>query len=198
MATLISGSTGVDKIQDGTIVNADIASGAAIAGSKINGSFGKVLQVVSTTKTDTYSVSLPITTQSGDVTGLTAAITPSATSSKVLVTVSLSMDVSSLVHSGYFTVFRGGSISSFVGSSVGSRQPVSAGCVNGDQGPDLSTTTITFLDSPATTSATTYSVRLSHNNGSTTTVYLNQSWHDNDSYYSARSASSITLMEIGA
>ena len=44
MATLISGSTGVDKIQDGTITNADIASGAAIAGSKINGSFGKVLQ----------------------------------------------------------------------------------------------------------------------------------------------------------
>ena len=171
----------------------------AIDGSNLTGvSGGKVLQVVSTTKTDTYSASLGITVQSGDVTGLTAAITPSATSSKVLVTVSISMDVSSLVHSGYFTVFRGGSISSFVGASPGSRQAVSAGVINGEQGPELSTATITFLDSPATTSATTYSVRLSHNNGSTTTVYLNQSWHDNDSYYSARSASSITLMEIGA
>ena len=114
------------------------------------------------------------------------------------VTASISMDVSSLVHSGYFTVFRGGSISSFVGTSPGSRQPVSGGCVNGDQGPDLSTATVTFLDSPATTSATTYSVRLSHNNGSTTTVFLNRSFHNNDSYYDARSASSITLMEIGA
>ncbi len=195
-------------IATGTIVDADVndlaaskLTGAlpAISGAALTGiSGGKVLQVVSTTKTDTYSTSLAITTQSGDVTGLTAAITPSATSSKVLVKVSLSMDVSSLVHSGYFTVFRGGSISSFVGSSVGSRQPVSAGVINGEQGPELSTATITFLDSPATTSATTYSVRLSHNNGSTTTVYLNRSWHDNNSYYSARSASSITLMEIGA
>ena len=35
MATLISGSTGVNKITDGTITNADIASGAAIAESKL-------------------------------------------------------------------------------------------------------------------------------------------------------------------
>ena len=49
MPTEISGSTGVNKIQDNTIVNADINSSAAIAGSKISGSFGKVLQVVQTT-----------------------------------------------------------------------------------------------------------------------------------------------------
>ena len=35
MATLISGSTGVNKITDGTIVNADIASSGAIARSKL-------------------------------------------------------------------------------------------------------------------------------------------------------------------
>ena len=35
MPTEISGSTGVDKIQDGTIVNADINSSAAIAGTKL-------------------------------------------------------------------------------------------------------------------------------------------------------------------
>ena len=35
MPTLISGSTGVNKITDGTIVNADIASGGAIARSKL-------------------------------------------------------------------------------------------------------------------------------------------------------------------
>ena len=45
MPTEISGSTGVNKIQDGTIVNADINSSAAIAGSKINESFGKVIQM---------------------------------------------------------------------------------------------------------------------------------------------------------
>ena len=46
MATLISGSTGVDKIQDGTIVNADINSSAAIAGTKLVMPTGSVLQVV--------------------------------------------------------------------------------------------------------------------------------------------------------
>ena len=44
MPTEISGSTGVNKIQDNTIVNADINSSAAIAGSKISGGTGKVLQ----------------------------------------------------------------------------------------------------------------------------------------------------------
>ena len=81
MATLISGSTGVDKIQDGTIVNADIASGAAIAGSKLVMPTGSVLQVVSTTSTSNFTTS---STSYAD-TGFTASITPSATSSKVLV-----------------------------------------------------------------------------------------------------------------
>ena len=48
MATLISGSTGVNKITDGTITNADIASGAAIAGTKLVMPTGSVLQVVHT------------------------------------------------------------------------------------------------------------------------------------------------------
>ena len=47
MPTEISGSTGVNKIQDNTIVNADINSSAAIAGSKISGGTGKVLQIKS-------------------------------------------------------------------------------------------------------------------------------------------------------
>ena len=37
MPTEISGSTGVNKIQDGTVVNADINSSAAIDASKLTG-----------------------------------------------------------------------------------------------------------------------------------------------------------------
>ena len=43
MPTEISGSTGVNKIQDGTVVNADINSSAAIASSKISGA-GKLIK----------------------------------------------------------------------------------------------------------------------------------------------------------
>ena len=48
MPTEISGSTGVNKIQDNTIVNADINSSAAIAGTKLVMPTGSVLQVVHT------------------------------------------------------------------------------------------------------------------------------------------------------
>lgn len=83
MPTEISGSTGVDKIQDGTVVNADINSSAAIAGSKLVMPTGSVLQVQSATWTGS------VTTTSGTLaaTGLSCSITPSSTSSKIVITV---------------------------------------------------------------------------------------------------------------
>ena len=47
MPTEISGSTGVNKIQDGTVVNADIASNAAIVSTKLSPASGEVVQVQS-------------------------------------------------------------------------------------------------------------------------------------------------------
>ena len=53
-----------------------------------------------------------------------------------------------------------------------------------------------FVDSPSTTSATTYSVSVG-GNGSTT-IYINRVSRDNDgTNEDARTASSIILMEIG-
>jgi hypothetical protein len=83
MPTLISGSTGVNKITDGTIVNADIASGAAIAGSKLVMPTGSVLQVVATA----FEGSITTTSTTHAATGLSCTITPSSSSSKILVTV---------------------------------------------------------------------------------------------------------------
>ena len=54
MPTLISGSTGVNKIQDGTITNADINASAAIAGTKLVMPVGTIVQRVST-QGETYS-----------------------------------------------------------------------------------------------------------------------------------------------
>ena len=71
-------------ITDGIITNADIASGAAIAQSKIAGSFGKVLQVVAAD----YSTNVEVSTTTYADSGLTASITPSSTSNKVLILIS--------------------------------------------------------------------------------------------------------------
>ena len=82
MPTEISGSTGVNKIQDNTIVNADINSSAAIAGSKLVMPTGSVLQVVQ----QVHHTFTQINNSSSYVdTGLTQAITPSSSSNKILV-----------------------------------------------------------------------------------------------------------------
>ena len=82
MPTEISGSTGVNKIQDGTVVDADINSSAAIAGSKLVMPTGSVLQVV----TDTGSTTnLTATTTESDI-GLSLNITPQTGSSILLLT----------------------------------------------------------------------------------------------------------------
>jgi len=82
MATLISGSTGVNKITDGTITNADIASGAAIAGAKLVMPTGSVLQVLSTQTNATITT----TSTEYQTTNWYLDITPISTSSKILVT----------------------------------------------------------------------------------------------------------------
>ena len=73
MPTEISGSTGVNKIQDGTVVAGDLASSVAL---------GKVLQVKVGTSTATATQDIATTTYT-DIDGMSATITPSA-GSKIL------------------------------------------------------------------------------------------------------------------
>lgn len=53
-----------------------------------------------------------------------------------------------------------------------------------------------YLDSPATTSATTYAVQTRTNATVGGTVYVNRSALDSDDAYNTRGASSITVMEV--
>ena len=71
-------------ITDGTIAAADIASGAITAAKLASGVGGKVLQVV----TADYSTSVEVSTTTYADSGLTASITPSSTSNKVLILIS--------------------------------------------------------------------------------------------------------------
>ena len=80
MPTEISGSTGVNKIQDGTVVNADINSSAAIAGSKLVMPTGSVLQVI---HSDLSTQTNIISSGFADI-SLSANITPSKSELKIL------------------------------------------------------------------------------------------------------------------
>ena len=96
MPTLISGSTGIDKVQDssitsakiadGAITNTDINASAAIVGSKLVMPTGSVLQVQSYYHKTAFAST---TNSSTAATGVKKSITPSATSSKILVLVNI-------------------------------------------------------------------------------------------------------------
>jgi len=155
---------------------------------------GSVLQVVSTTLNTTFSASVGTGSLSGDVTGLTPSITPKFSTSKILVLVNLTGGTNGGIYN--FALFRNGSqITAASGASAGSRLLISSSAANGGTGSEEGAS-FNYLDSPATTSAVTYSVRLGADTGGTQTLYINRSQDDANAGYANRGASTITLMEI--
>jgi phage/plasmid primase-like uncharacterized protein len=157
--------------------------------NNLRGAF-RILQVVSTTKTDTFSASLAAGA-TADITGLTATITPSATSSLVLVVASVGKGT----YGGI--VLKRGATEIGIATAVSNRNALSAVNVGASNNYPTSQTMI-FLDSPATTSATTYTVALHSAETTTQTAYCNRSDTDTDSGATSRTASTITVMEISA
>ena len=178
-------------ITDGTIVNADINASAAIAGTKLSGA-GKVLQVVSTVKSDTFTLSSSTFT---DITGMSVSITPSSASNKILVLANVNHVGTQSVSSSAIRLLRG-STAIAIGDTAGSRTRSSGGANFANYGVTLTGDSIMFFDSPATTSSTTYKIQIMDYNASG--AYVNRSSVDTDANYGKRSISSITVMEIAA
>ena len=179
-------------ITDGTIVNADINASAAIDSTKLTG-VGKVLQVVQTVKTDTNSWSSAVTRTD---TGLSASITPSASANKILVLWQLNTGWSNSGSQSFMHLDRGGTEIN-LGDAAGTKKSANAQTlfVSAD---DYMTITFSgmFLDSPSTTSSTTYKLQIS---SATTggTRYINRSGRDGDyTNYDGRFVSNIILMEV--
>ena len=156
--------------------------------SAVQASAGKVLQVVSTTKTDTFSTT---STSYVDVTGLSVSITPSSATSKILVIASLSGGESA----GWGFQLVRGSTAICIGDSGGGSRMQGTGGVSTRDTNGLNNPSANFLDSPATTSATTYKVQMY---APSLTAYLNRTYGDLNANYTVRSASTITVMEIAA
>jgi hypothetical protein len=157
----------------------------------VGGGGGKVLQVVSTVLDDTFSASSASFT---DVTGLSRAITPSSATSKILVMVQLSASQAVGVNRCMFRMMRD-STAINVGVINGSRIRATSGVGVGND-TLVDTGTMIFLDSPSTTSSTTYKVQGIVGAGSGS-FYVNRSYTWNDDG-NATYTSTITCMEIGA
>tara|TARA_Y100000052_G_C2907075_1_gene60234 strand:+ start:43 stop:576 length:534 start_codon:yes stop_codon:yes gene_type:complete len=170
-------------------VNSIVPSGGLPSGSN-----GGIIQVKQAVKTDVFN-----TTSSSfvDVTGLSVAITPSSNSNKVLVQVNLGMVSGEQVAYAGFRVLRGSTAIGVGSTASGSR--VNVGFVaNHNRDSDWNSeggVFYQFLDSPATTSATTYKLQV-YSGYQSKSININRSEPNDDAAYNQRTASSITVMEV--
>jgi len=157
---------------------------------------GAVLQTLSMTKNTASSIS----SSSFADTGLTLNITPSSTSSKVLITGFV--NVAEDYFRSYIIVTRDGT-SLAVGEARGSRPQVysSSTTTNGWDVFDISPIPINILDSPNTTSQVNYKIQYKDyqgtDNDSSAIAYINRCHNDrNSSIYDPRTVSVLTVQEI--
>jgi hypothetical protein len=192
--TLPTGTdTLVGKATTDTLTNKSIAATqltGTIAASALPA--GSVLQVVSTTKTDTFSTA---STTYVDITGLSVSITPRSASNKILIIYNYQTTSIGGVTAAFSRLMRD-STAIAIGDAAGSRNRGTASAYVGDAA--LSTNGFVllsgnFLDSPSTTSALTYKVQMYTQSG---TAYVNRSISDADNSTNQRNAASITVMEI--
>jgi len=151
---------------------------------------GKILQLLSTTKTDTFSTT---STSYVDVTGLSVSITPTATNSNILVISDISLNPDNNYECFYQLVRDSTPIG---GGTAVSLRPSGFGSFFTRDLYGTVKSSGTFLDSPASTSALTYKVQLAVRSGGTTRV--NTTATDVDAVYNARTSSTITVMEVSA
>ena len=157
----------------------------------LRGAF-RVLQVVTATKTDTFTMA---STTYADVTGLSVSITPSSATNKILVMAQVSAMGSVNTALGYGQFVRG-STAIGIGDASGSRVQSTFVIPFGGVSSSLFTESPMFLDSPATTSATTYKIQIRSENANT--IYVNRSEQDANNVAGGRPISTITVMEISA
>ena len=178
-----SGSNNIVLAADGSTTISNLSGG------------GKILQVVQTVKTDVVSRG----GSSGQdalaaISGFSVNITPSATSSKILVLVNIKQGSTSFGYARY-QLYRD-STPIYLGDTVSGKTSLSSfNNVDNDYGMNF--VTENFLDSPNTTSQITYQVYWGARTDSGKIAYLNRTSHDSGGY-AVRTASSITAMEVAA
>ena len=222
MTVTINGSgvvTGVTTLPDGIVTNDDLAgsiaegklagsipvSKIATTGSASSSTFlsgtgawasaggGKLLAYMPTTSAVTLATQASTTsTTYADVSGASVAITPSATSSKILVIANAAINNATGGYSTYVQLVRG-STPIGNGTAVGTAYAC-FGFFEGSAGSSgswASNCSIAYIDSPSSTSAVTYKIQMAVNGG---TGYIGGASGTGNG--TGRSATNITLLEL--
>ena len=154
---------------------------------------GAVLQVVSATKTDKQSTT---SATPSDVTGLSVSITPTSTSSKILVMTNINYGGANNFYGAFFVKRNSTDI---VLSTVGTGNQINStfgvGGDSSDAAFKLEGIAHSYIDSPATTSAVTYKVQFA-STWTSIALIVNGTGSTNDAAYIVGGTSTITVMEI--
>ena len=177
------------------VLNSSSISGLAAVGGLSSPQTGSVIQVVSTTKTDVFSMSSSGTATA--ITGLSVTITPTSATSNVFVFGQVTGSMASTTYGWHIVLYKNGSVITGATGDSGNSQPRATSGMFHNYAYGSETIPFTYFDSPATTSATTYQIYTFQEPGST--FYINRP--GNVTYTDGRSAnyiSTITVMEIAA
>ena len=166
-----------------------------VDGAPTNGGGGIIQIVHVNTSTHTYDTS----TSYVDLTDVTATITPKFSSSKVLIQCTLAVSKENN-HSFLGRIVRNGSV---ITGSGGGAESGHGNQIDGVWWNIRTTTyspnpfTVSYLDSPSSTSAITYKAQGKTTN-STYPFAINRTVSSNDQEYATPAFSMITLMEVSA
>jgi len=156
---------------------------------------GKILQVKQAVKLDKQTIQSQTLV---DITGMSVSITPSSTSSKILVNYSLVVFANAV----YYTMrlLRNSDSTIFIGDQNPSATSQSRGAFGTYQASYVNAMTVaqSFLDSPNTTSATTYKLQAHCPYSSSYTIGINTSPVQDNYTYMTNCVSTITAMEVAA
>ena len=153
---------------------------------------GKVLQVIQTAWKDQYS-NTNYGSSFSTITGATCTITPANTANKIWFRAMVTLSASG--YSEYLRIQRGGvDISAALGTVTGSRVACTAYGGSTYSSSEMQSTYMSYLDSPSSTSALTYTITGAARHVNTWQV--NYPYGGGDAATTGHSISTITLMEI--
>ena len=154
------------------------------------GGGGGIVQIVQSVKTDTFTSSANSTWT--DITGMTVSITPKFSSSKILISVIMGIsNGSDELH--VLRLLRGSTpIGASTGGTYNGFAIVDTEAIGGTRSRYIGHVKAEILDSPSTTSATTYKVQFWKNGGNS--MHVNRRALNDASQYS----STITAYEVSA